>query len=160
MKKSFLKLTLSLLLPALIGLPAIVEAASASGRVSANIVASASTSLTGTIALTPQTNQPNQVTLSTEGMDKAGLKVSSSGDMVYHVTISSTNTVTDTNGRRVTVEKLGLSSVSNQNPDSYEQEHYVSGAFSSLDENNGALNRIQTNADPYANMINITVNYN
>ena len=93
-------------------------------------------------------------------MDKAGLKVSSSGDMVYHVTISSTNTVTDSNGRRVTVEKLGLSSVSNQNPDSYEQEHYVSGAFSNLDENNGALNHFQTNADPYANMINITVNYN
>ena len=160
MKKSFLKLTQSLLLSALIGFPVIVEAASAFGRVSANIVASASTSLTGAIVLTPQTHQSNQATLSTEGMDKAGLKVSSSGDMVYHVTISSTNTVKDTNGRNVTVEKLGLSSVTNQSSDSYEDAHYVSGAFSNLKENNETLNQIQTNADPYANMINITVNYN
>ena len=160
MKKSFLKLTQSLLLSAFIGLPAIAEAASAFGRVSANIVASASTSLTGTIVVTPQTNQPNQVTLSTEGMDKAGLKVSSSGDMVYHVSISSTNTVKDTYSRSVIVEKLGLSSASNQSPDSDEQEHYVSGTFSNFDENYDAVNHLQTNADPYANMINITVNYN
>ena len=138
--------------------PVNAEAASAVGRVSVNILPSATASLSGAIVISDKSgnNQANSgsINLSTTGMDHSKLKVSNSYNTYYNVSISSPNTIKDTNGQNVTVKQLSVSSDNNQT-------HYISGTFTKNNNVMLAQNSIaQTNADPYAEAISITVNYN
>ena len=156
MKTSFWKSVQVLAISLSMLLPVGAEAASAQGRVSANIVASATADLSGAIVISKQSPIMNSssVNLSTAGMKESTLKVTSSYNMHYDVSISSPATVRDSAGQKVTVEQLQISSENNQT-------HNISGTFTKNNRIMLVQNAIsQPDADPFADAISITVNYN
>lgn len=152
------------------------NAATAVATVSANIVPMTSVSLSGPIILSNITQGINKlparngnnvinsnVSLSTEGINKAMHKVTSSRNIVYDITILSPAIIKDTTGREISIEKLQLASGNNQPGKAAGQAYLIDGAFSGRYIN--AINttnrrNMKTNSDPFDSAIIHTVHFN
>lgn len=163
--------------------PTAAKTATATATVTANIVALASTSLSGGIVISnlshatnklPSTgnNKPKNsgsVILSTDGMNKAKHMVKSR-NLTYDVTLTSNALIKDTAGHDIAVDRLQLTSNTNQSKETNELVHYIDGAFTlrsfaSINPDDGTIKiptikNTRTEPDPYENAISLTVHFN
>lgn len=160
------------------------NAATATATVSANIVPLSAISLSSAIVVSSQPNKLNgslshinndyanggNVSLSTDGVGKARLKIRNYGNITYSVSIKSPSYMKYKSEKKITTENLYLIRDSIVADNETEHTYQINGAFTirsnTNDITNEAASRTGANLkpivdeDPYKNMISLTVNYN
>lgn len=148
-------------------------AATAKATVTVNIVPMISTTLSNNILIANKYHEASKqsdyagknssrVQLSTEGVTKAKITISSVTNSTYSLSISSKDAVKDTTGRyNIAVNKLYLTSDPDDFNNTYSHTHYINGVFSSLMQNNNKIELVNNdNKDPFTDYVVVNINYN